>query len=85
MPQPPEPAVRENPPCLTITPVGPDGFEMLIEYTEPSGYVVANEIVDLNPSPTWPSPSETSDAIVDAVRRVWDAAYTYYSGEVIER
>lgn len=73
-------------PVLTITTDPENEFALVVAYHEPNlPEPVASETVDLSPSPTWPSPSEQSDMIADAVRRVWDKSWTYYSGEEVVR
>jgi len=38
------------------------------------------EVIDLGPTPTWPSPTEAADLIAAAVREAWLRQSTYYSG-----
>lgn len=41
--------------------------------------------VYVGPNPTWPSASETHDAVAKAVRDLLDEGWTLATGEVIER
>lgn len=76
---------QTRPPQLTITESEADPMVLEVEITDNHGDVIASQHVDFNPNPTWMSPSEQSDAIADAVRKVWDAATYHYTGNRVER
>jgi len=72
-------------PTITVTPIDPDEFVFEVVYQDPTNQRIAVEVVDLNEHGTWPSPAKQSDMLADAVRKVFDRAWTYYSGEEVER
>lgn len=49
------------------------------------GKMVASTDVDLGPNPTWPTPAEMNDLMVEGVREVLDAAYFTMTGNAVER
>lgn len=72
-------------PTLVITPTDPDEFELLVAYHDKRAGAIASQTVDLGPTAAgWMSPSEQADAVAATVRTVWLAAWTYYTGDVIE-
>lgn len=77
--------LQENPNAVLVInslPDDPTAVEVIA--VEPgTGYEIGKETVDFGPNPTWPSPSEQSDLVAEAVKRLWDVMHTHYTGEVL--
>lgn len=59
-----------------------EGYDATIQHQIFPGAI---EVVDLGPNPTWPSPREANDLIVDGVRKVLDEAWYLATGERLDR
>jgi hypothetical protein len=67
---------------VTINMDPDDDYAMIVKHAKFDGI---EERVDLGPNPTWPTPAEATDLVVEAVRRCLDKAWEAASGEPVTR
>lgn len=70
-------------PIVTVTVADDD--EVHVTAFVDDHHVLYREVIDVGPSPTWPSPIEQADIVAAAVREAWLRQYEYYSGDKVTR
>lgn len=73
---------------ITITEDPDDFYGVVVEFhdrTNGENIPSLTERVDLSPEPTWLTPIEANDRLADAVRKVLDNSWAFYTGERLTR
>lgn len=69
-----------NDPIRIVTVEVDDDNEVTVTTLVDNEHPIHREVIDLGPTPTWPSPTEAADLVAKAVREAWLRQHEYYAG-----